>query len=112
MKWNVYYYSITKRKIETWNVFNHGRFVTDIKNHLKVCGTEEYKKEFAIELRCSLYYYYGSKSEWEVIICPWVGGDKKKDAEKIDIYSQVMMNWDLFLDYIWNNKEELLKEEL
>lgn len=25
-----------------------------------------------------------------------------KTAEKIDIYSQVEMNWDNFVDYVWN----------
>ena len=28
---------------------------------------------------------------------------------KSDIYEQVMMNWDKFVDYCWNNKKELLK---
>lgn len=108
MKWNVYYYNINKQKIETWNVFDHYRFVEYVKKHLKECKTKE---EFAIELQCELRYYYWSKAEWEVIIAPWVGGDRKKDAEKIDIYDQVMLNWDLFLDYCWNNKEEILKME-
>lgn len=109
MKWNVYIYNINRRKIETWNVFDHGRFVADVKKHLKECETKE---KFAIELQCELHYYYWAKAEWEIIITSWVGGDRKKDATKIDVYSQVMMNWDLFLNYIWENKEELLKEEV
>ena len=28
---------------------------------------------------------------------------------KIDVYEQVMFKWNLFIDYIWLNKKELLK---
>lgn len=30
---------------------------------------------------------------------------------KIDIYNQVMFEWDNFVDYVWNNKKELLKDK-
>ena len=28
-------------------------------------------------------------------------------CEKIDVYSQVMLNWDVFIEYLWNNRKEL-----
>lgn len=34
-----------------------------------------------------------------------------KNKAKIDVYDQIMMRWEEFLDYIWNNKEEFLKME-
>lgn len=27
--------------------------------------------------------------------------------KKIDVYEQVMNNWDIFIDYLWNNRNEL-----
>lgn len=33
-----------------------------------------------------------------------------RNRAKIDVFDQVMMNWDLFIDYCWKNKSELLKE--
>ena len=27
-------------------------------------------------------------------------------GKKIDIYSQVMMNWEQFVEYVWNNKDK------
>lgn len=27
-------------------------------------------------------------------------------GEKVDIYSQVMLNWDMFLEYMWNHKSK------
>lgn len=49
-------------------------------------------------------YYFWSKSQYEVLILPWVG---KADDIKIDIYDQVMMNWDKFSEYVWTNKEKI-----
>jgi len=31
--------------------------------------------------------------------------------EKIDVYEQVMNNWDIFIDYLWNNRKELKARE-
>lgn len=31
---------------------------------------------------------------------------------KIDVYTQVMMNWDRFIDYLWNNKKLITKKKL
>ncbi len=33
--------------------------------------------------------------------------DNKKEERKIDVYDQVMNNWDVFIDYLWNNRKEL-----
>lgn len=34
-----------------------------------------------------------------------------KNKAKIDIYDQVMFNWDKFVDWCWDNKKKLLKME-
>ena len=44
-------------------------------------------------------YYMWSKSEYEIIVSPWVG---RAEDIKIDVYSQVHMNWDRFVDYVWS----------
>lgn len=106
MKWYVYYYNINKRKIDIFNIFEHGGFVKYAKEHAQTYKTKE---EFAERLKSELLYYFWSKAEWEVIVAPWVGGDKEKDSVKIDVYDQVMNNFEVFADYVWNNKEELLK---
>ena len=61
------------------------------------------KEAFAEALRRSLMYYFWSKCEWEVLISPWCGS-KKNETIKVDVYWQVMNNWDHFLDYVWNAK--------
>lgn len=100
MRWNVFYYDINAQKIRTFNIFDHGGFRKDVEKHLKKCAN---KDEFAEELKSSLMYFFWCKSEYEIIISPWCGGRNTKDI-KVDIYTQVMNNWDVFVDYVWNNK--------
>ena len=101
LKWNVYYHSINKNEITTLNIFNHWKFNEDVQKNLKKIKD---KDEFAEKLRRDLMYYFWSKSEYEIIISPWCGGRDTKDI-KVDIYTQVMNNWDIFLDYVWNSKK-------
>ena len=108
MNWNVYYYNCNAKRIETFNIFDHGGFKLYVKLALKRC---RYKVEFDVELKRELRYYFWSKAEWEVIITSWVGGDREKDATKIDVFQQVMLNWGAFVNYVWDNKEELLEYE-
>ena len=130
LEWNVYTHNFNGKSIEKYNIFNHGRFTEDAKKELKKCETKE---EFAEELRKDLFYYFGSKCEWEVVITSWVPhitmseldrinaereeSKKKYDrdpynlyvnpdiSKKIDVYEQVRLNWDLFVDYVWSNKK-------
>ena len=95
------------RLIEPHNVFDHGGIRKDIAKAVK---QRKNKEEFAEILRSSLMYYYWSKAEWEVIISPWCGGFNTKDI-KVDVFEQVMLNWDLFLEYTWNERKNITYEE-
>lgn len=129
LQWNVYTHNFNDKGIEVFNVFDHSRFFEDVKKSLKKCETKE---EFAKQLRGYLFYYYGSKSEWEVVITSWAPRIKMSEldrlnaeredtlrkynrepyslyvnpdiAKKIDVYSQVMLNYDVFVDYVWLHK--------
>lgn len=111
MEWNVYVGNFNSRKIEVHNVFNHLRFVRDLTKELKKIeksdASEEKKKDdFAEAMRKELMYYYWSKCEWEVIVSHWPQGKDDRD-EKIDVYDQVRLNWDKFVDYVWANRKDL-----
>lgn len=103
MVWNVYRYSTNKRKMVIYNIFDHGSFYNDVKKDFKECN---HKEAFFKKLRDNVFYYFWCKSEHEIIIAPWVGGDKEKDSVKIDIYHQVMLNFDVFADYTWKMLNE------
>ena len=106
MEWNVFYHDINKQEITTFNIFKHGRFNNDVQKNLKEIKD---KDEFANALKSDLMYYFWSKSEYEIIISPWCGGNGTEDI-KVDIYRQVMNNWDIFLDYVWNSRNNTIKE--
>lgn len=103
MKWNVYYYNINRQKIESYNIFEHGSFSHYVKEAIK---KYKEKESFTEQLKRELQYYFWSKAEWEIIITPWCG-NKNPDEIKIDVHDQVMLNWEIFVDYVWANKDEL-----
>ena len=99
MEWYVYYYDFNGQKIVTWNIFRNWVFKESVEKLLK--DKKLNRKEFAEKLKTKLMYCFWSKTEYEVIISPWVG---KGDEEKIDIYDQVMLNFDRFVEYVWSFK--------
>lgn len=146
--WNVMYEDWNSKKIIVSNIFEHYSFFNDlinIKKELKkqfgkendeIQSSKEAFKFFEEKVSRSLSYYYGSKSEWEVIVTSWppyveseeidclvqervdrIGKwvkfyrtDVRLDlATKIDVYVQVKLNWVQFMDYLWNNLD-LIKE--
>lgn len=102
--WNVFRYDINKREIITYNIFNHGKFLDDVKKDAK----EDYGKqlpdyeEFKERVRRELQYYFWRKCEYEVIVSAWPPNENVPE-QKIDAYSQVMMNFDTFYSYLYSN---------
>lgn len=132
MKWNVYYYDINKNKIETFNIFEHWSFREYAKKAAKKYKTKE---EFAEQLKRELFYYFGSKYEWEMVVTSYTARITMKELDrlnaerektlkeygrdpyslcvnpevgkKIDVRDQVINNFDIFLDYVWKNRKML-----
>ena len=97
MVWNVYYHNINKNKIEIKNIFSHSDFSKGVKDLLWICKT---KSRFEDNLKRELCYYFWCRSEYEI----YIGGEI---GNKIDVYDQVMLNWEIFADYVWSFKEEV-----
>ena len=131
MIWNVYCESFNNNSIIKYNIFNHKSFAKDVNKLLK---ENTIKDEFAEQLKRSLRYYFWGKSEYEVVITSWPVYINKEELDrtnieykeynnkwghypykinvspdvgkKIDIYSQVMLNWEQFVEYVWSNKNK------
>lgn len=99
IEWYVYYHDSNAQKIIKWNVFNRGTFAEKVN---KLLQENLSRNEFAKRLERNLMYYMWSKCEYEIILSPWTG---RADDIKIDIYDQIMMNWNSFVDYVWSLKE-------
>ena len=105
--WNVYYYNLNKRKIEIHNVFNHWRFIEYSAKAIKKFKDDT--KALEEQIRKELMYYYWSKYEWEVIISPFTTNPKDNECIKVDVYSQVMLNWDKFFEYFLAHRKDIVK---
>ena len=110
MEWNVYYYDINRKQITTFNIFRHGGFREDVQEYLR---TYNDKTEFAEAVKRELFYYFGNKAEWELIIrltndnrvflLPWVGS-KDPEKEKIEICPNVNFKWRDFAEQMVNKQ--------
>lgn len=106
LEWNVYINNFNRKEIEVYNIFQHTSFLQDC---AKVAKKTEDREEFARLIHRELYYYYWSKCEWEILLYDWPPRDTF-NALKVDVAKQVELNWDRFIDYLWDNKAELVKE--
>lgn len=129
MKWNVYYENVNTNEIEEFNVFKHTSFNEDAQ---KLKKSKLSFEEFSHELNRKAMYYFWSRSEYEVVITSWPPyidlqeydkltkeltsmENKNKMPKKlldinpyigakVDIYSQLCLNWDIFAKYVYDYK--------
>ena len=121
-EWNVFREEFNSREIVVYNIFQHVAFYEAVK---KIAKSRPTKEVFADKVRSELSYYFWSKSEYEVIVTSWPAYIDREElrrlrdtyeeiknqptpyktninpevGEKIDIYAQVVMNWNQFIDY-------------
>jgi len=107
--WNVFHYSHKTHKIEPINLFDYNWvFLRDGLLYAKKHYKDDFNK-FAEHIRLSLQHEYWSRCEYETII---TGIFDDSGGYKMDVYTQVMLNWDRFIDYVWNNKKLITKKRL
>ena len=108
-EWYVFTDDFNTKTIRKFNVFNSVKFrkgLLDIKKKLKKNPDLDIKDEIKSEL---MYCFWG-KSEYEVVISPLFAKDMK-DFKKIDVYDQVMLNFDKFADYVISILPKLKEEK-
>lgn len=113
MEWNVLIGDFNSGEIESYNVFRHSGFVRDVAQTLrKFSASTPWDAEgLENELNRILRYYFWSKCEWEIVVSHWppCPKNKKLRSEKVDVYSQVMLNWDVFYQYLLQHRDALLE---
>lgn len=101
--WYVFKEDWGNKAIKTFNIFRHTHFREDCKKAFK-----KYKNDIPAiqkEIKSILMYNYWCKCEYEIVITSFP--PKEDVGEKVDIYSQVMMNWDIFFNYLLENHKYL-----
>lgn len=90
-----------KNEIQFYNVFHHAAFCCEV---AKTSMRRISRQQFSEMIKKYAHYYFCCKSEWEIVVSDWLGLE-----EKIDVYAQLEMNWEQFIDYILKNKKALIK---
>jgi len=121
LKWLVYRGDFNSKTIEEFNVFDHISF-----NKGVYAAEKKFKNDFegfSKEVKSLLMYYFWSKCEYEVVITEWppafvfyngaesaektpsglLDGVRLRSGIKIDIYDQIKLNWDAFINYLWSS---------
>lgn len=127
--WNVYRFSHSENTVKPFNVFEHGSLLESIEKWWKKPLSKE---EFAEKLKGELFYYYCSRCEHEIIMTHFPAHITPKELDrliaennkyiaqkgkapyahtvdveyevKVDVYQQVMINWQHFLEYVWGER--------
>ena len=109
-KWNVYVFDCNRRSMKDYNIFRHSGFVKYL--------CEIYQKEllsavdFQEEVRRELQYHFWSKCEYEIVLTEWPSHENlSKDVrEKIDVYDQITLNFDRFIEWLYTDYQEFWKD--
>lgn len=105
-EWNVFVEDFGRKEIIVYNIFEHFIFKEDCdkawENH------KDNLKEFETEVKRSLMFYYWSKCEWEIALSDFPPSEKFT-KKKVDVYQQVMMNWEIFIAYLYSFYETSTK---
>ena len=102
LKWFVFVEDINKKQIKVYNIFEHKDFMEDCDD-----AWEDYINEhrdfskFKKDIESNLMYYFWSKCEWEIVLSDFPPSDSFQ-KKKIDVYQQVKINWDKFIDYLFS----------
>ena len=103
MIWNVFIEDFNNDQIAVYNVFNHTAFKEEVEACFNTSWDRNSEKsftcfrdDFSKEVDKIAGYYFWSKAEWEILIKDLFSTHSKK----VDIYSQLRLNWDAFIDYI------------
>ena len=106
LHWFVYIEDFNRREIGRMDLFDGSYLREECKKALLEADGD--KERFGERVRSAIMYRYWSRCEYEIILSGWPPDKTRKfREEKIDVYDQVMLNWPVFLDYVWNHREEL-----
>ena len=101
LKWNVYVCNQNRRRIEEFNIFDHSKFLESINSYkTENSSTLPKMEDFYSFLKDELMYYFWGKCEYEVILSSWPPDEKCSDI-KVDVFQQVMLNFDKFSTYVY-----------
>ena len=109
MHWNVFMEDFNHKQIIVYDILDNARFEKEFANALEKANGR--KSAFADEIRRVMMYHFWSKCEYEIVLTCWPPACGKYDFKdrKIDVFEQLSINWDQFIDYVWAHRAEFAK---
>ena len=102
LKWFVFVEDINKKRIKVYNIFEHKDFMEDCDGAWGNYKNKHHDfSRYQEDIDGILMYYFWCKCEWEIILSNFPPSDSFHE-KKIDVYQQVKINWDKFIDYIFS----------
>lgn len=102
LSWKAFYHNFNARRIEEYNVLNDG-FVNGLMERLPKKKSDITYDIFKENLHSELMYKYWCKCEWEVVLSAFPPSKNGEEKRKVDIYQQVMLNFEIFCKYAYDN---------
>ena len=108
--WNVFLEDFNGKNIVIYNVFHNYTFDEQLKKEFRRYVRHKDLEKLKTEIKSWAMYCFWSKCEYEIILTSF---PEKKDfkEKKVDVYQQLMLNWDSFVEYILKNKAYFLRRE-
>lgn len=109
-EWNVfiYNYNTGSEGYQTFNVFRSYNFydsLVKIKKELKKNNNDF--EWFSEKLRIAAWGAFGCKFEYELEVLA-----RGTESWRIDVYDQLRLNWNLFVQYVWDNIKHINKSKI
>lgn len=101
--WNVFIEDMNQKRIIVYNVFDHSGFLNDCNLAWEVSNNDFSKFKNYVET--SMLYFYWRRCEWEIIISDFPPCNTFKE-KKTDVYEQIKINWNIFIEYLWRYYNE------
>ena len=93
--WNVWVWDFNKDCLESYDV---GYAFSNALGAMRKKDLPSTRKEFDGFLKSEAMYRFWSKCEYEMNVSS-IHADRPR---KVDVYSQLKMNWQRFSDYMWS----------
>ena len=136
--WNVFVKDFNLKEIVVRNIFEYNiGFINELINIYKEHKKEPLTPTvFGEKVRNALMHEYWSRCEYETVVTSWppfvyeseidrLNMERKEHIEKwgnfycanvnlsigtkIDVFTQILLNWEQFINYLWNNIDLIKK---
>lgn len=96
-EWNVWMWNFNQDRLEKYDVVP--QLMRSFKS-LKKNERPKDIKQFSEFLKSEARYCFMAKCEYEMILHSW---PVLKNDQRVDVYDQLMLNWDAFVQAFWNS---------